>query len=88
MSQNEKLFRGLLCGAKDNDFRFQDLQKILKHLEFSLRVRGDHFIYAKEGIAEIINLQPTAANKAKPYQVAQVRAIVNKYNLGGNSIEI
>jgi hypothetical protein len=45
------------------------------------RVRGDHHILWKEGIAEIVNLQPKGS-KAKPYQVKQVRGILTRHQLG------
>lgn len=83
MGQIEKLFFKILSGANDRSIRFSELQKILETLEFDCRIRGDHFIYTKEEIEEIINIQPDG-NKAKPYQVKQVRNIILKYNLGGN----
>ena len=46
------------------------------------RCRGSHHIFRKEGISEKINLQQDG-NKAKPYQVKQVRKIILKYKLGG-----
>lgn len=49
---------------------------------FEERIRGDHHIFSKDGIEEIINLQPKGA-KAKPYQVKQVRNIILKYKPGG-----
>ena len=49
---------------------------------FRERIRGDHFIYTKEGIIEKINIQPNGTG-AKPYQVKQVRNIILKYGLGG-----
>ncbi|MEA2237561.1 MAG: hypothetical protein QOC81_2285 [Thermoanaerobaculia bacterium] len=48
-----------------------------------MRIRGSHHIFSKEGLAEILNLQPRGAN-AKPYQVKQVRAILMKYHLIGD----
>jgi len=45
-------------------------------------MKGSHHIYYKEGIVEIINIQPKG-NKAKDYQVKQVRNIILKYKLGG-----
>ena len=39
-------------------------------------------IFRKEGIVEKISLQRDG-NKAKPYQVKQVRNIIVKYKLGG-----
>lgn len=55
----------------------------MEWLGFVCRVKGDHFIYTMDGIDEIINIQPKA-NKAKPYQVKQVRELILKYHLGGD----
>ncbi len=53
---------------------------------FSERIRGDHHIYFKDGVEEILNLQPMGA-LAKPYQVKQVRGIILKYKLAHESDE-
>ena len=82
MSQTEKLLFDVMCGFKDSNIYFADLRKLLEIYGFSCRIKGDHFIYTKAGIAEIINLQPLG-NKAKPYQVKQVRNLFIKYQLGG-----
>lgn len=82
MSQTEKLLFDVMCGFKDSNIYFTDLRKLLEIYGFSCRIKGDHFIYTKDGIAEIINLQPLG-NKAKPYQVKQVRNLFIKYQLGG-----
>ena len=42
--------------------------------------QADHFIYWKDGIPEIINIQPNR-DKAKAYQVRQIRAVILKYHL-------
>jgi len=44
------------------------------------RVRGNHHIFRKAGIIEKINLQRDN-DKAKVYQVKQVRNLILKYNL-------
>ena len=82
MSQYEKLLFAVLSGTRDKNILFSDLQAVLEHLGFVCRVRGDHFIYTKDEVEEIINLQPNG-NKAKPYQVKQVRNIILAYRLGG-----
>jgi len=82
MGKDEKLLFQVLCGTRDANIAFSDLQNILENIGFSCRIKGDHFIYAKEGIDEIINIQPDG-NRAKPYQVKQVRNIIIKYRLGG-----
>jgi hypothetical protein len=71
-----------MSGTADKNFLFSDLQMILGRLGFQCRIKGDHFIYTKDGIEEIINIQPVG-NKAKAYQVKQVRQVILKYHLGG-----
>lgn len=83
MSQYDKIMISILSGTKDSNITFTDLQKILTMLGFVVRIKGDHFIYTKDGIEEIINIQPKG-NKAKPYQVKQVRNIILKYKMGGD----
>ena len=87
MGQHEKLLIRILSGTSDSNIMFADLQKTLKRLGFSCRIKGDHFIYTKVDVEEIINLQPVN-NKAKAYQVKQVRGIILKYQMGGVINEI
>lgn len=83
MSQKEKLLLKILSGTQDTSIQFSELQKLLEMIGFSVRIKGDHFIYTKSDIEEIINIQPKG-NKAKPYQVKQIRNIILKYKLGGD----
>ncbi len=76
----EKMIYSIMCGTQDKNIKFSDLQKVLDILGFHCRTRGDHFIYWKEGVDEIINIQPEG-NKAKAYQVKQVRNIILKYRM-------
>jgi len=55
--------------------------QLLISLGFDSRIRGSHHIFSKEGVEEILNLQPKRG-KAKPYQVKQVREVILKYQLG------
>jgi len=81
MSKFEKLIIKLLSGNADNNFEFDDLRNILLKFGFTERTTGgSHRIFYKQGIEEIINLQPKNG-KAKPYQVKQVRTIILKYKL-------
>lgn len=73
-----------LSGRSDANLAFGDVIALLLALGFEERVRGDHHILWKEGVMEIINLQPKGS-KAKPYQVKQVRSILTKYRLGFGS---
>ena len=76
----EKTLEKVLSGQSGNNINFSDLKNLMISLGFKERIRGDHFIYTKENIYEIINLQPLN-NKSKPYQVKQVRNIILKYKL-------
>lgn len=77
-----KFLLKILSGASDANIRFEDLCDFLKATGFEERVRGSHHIFRKEGITEKINLQRDK-DKAKPYQVKQVRNVILKYKLGG-----
>ena len=80
MTQHEKLFARILGGQADADIRFDDLCGILTTLGFTMRVKGDHHIFFKDGIDEILNLQPRRS-KSKSYQVKQVRNVILRYRL-------
>ncbi|MGI6182091.1 MAG: type II toxin-antitoxin system HicA family toxin [Agathobaculum sp.] len=82
MSRFEKLLYSILSGIQDKNIAFDDLCKILDRFGFVCRVKGDHFIYTKDGIEEIINIQPKG-KMAKSYQVKQVRDLIVKYRMGG-----
>lgn len=80
MATIQKVMQSIMSGTQDRNIKFIDLQKILYALGFECRIRGDHFIYSKDGIDEIINIQPDG-NKAKAYQVKQIRNIILKYRM-------
>lgn len=83
MSKFDKLLQKILSGSSDRNIDFQDLRNLLLKFNFSERIKGSHHIYFKGGIDEIINLQPIG-NKAKAYQVKQVREVIIKYKLISN----
>lgn len=80
MGKFSKTLDRILRGTSDANVRFEDLCALLSHLGFIERIRGDHHIFTRDGVAEILNLQPRGG-KAKPYQVKQVRAVVTAYQL-------
>ena len=82
MGKQEKIMLAVLCGTNDSNIKFSDIRYLLDGLGFQESIKGDHHIYTKDGVAEIINLQPIG-NSAKAYQVKQVRNIILKYGLGG-----
>jgi len=78
---DKKRLNRVLSGLADKNIRFQNLTRLLNDFGFSVRIKGDHHIFYKEGVEEIINLQPLGDGRAKPYQVRQVRGIIYKYKL-------
>lgn len=82
MSTYKKLLGDILRGNSDANISFSQMCHLLKRPGFEERIRGDHHIFTKEGVVEIVNLQPKGS-KAKPYQVKQVRHAIVKYKLGG-----
>jgi len=76
----------VLRGASDANISFADLCALLGHLGFDERVRGSHHIFTKQDVREILNLQPRGS-KAKPYQVKQVRQVIVRYKMAGESDE-
>ncbi|MDJ0650028.1 MAG: type II toxin-antitoxin system HicA family toxin [Xenococcaceae cyanobacterium MO_188.B19] len=85
MGKYEKLLQKILTGTSDNNINFSELRQLLKKLEFAERVKGDHYIFTRDNVEEIINIQPKSG-KAKSYQVKQIRNLIVKYRLGDSDV--
>lgn len=81
MSKVGKIEIQILSGKSDANIDFADLCRLLSKLGFDERIKSSHHIFTKDGIEEIINIQPVGS-KAKAYQVKQVRNLILKYKLG------
>ena len=82
MGKFEKIIYKLLSGSSDTNFTFEELRTLLVSLYFEERkTSGSHRIFTKKGVVGIINLQRDKNNKAKPYQVKQVRDFLVKNKL-------
>jgi predicted RNA binding protein YcfA (HicA-like mRNA interferase family) len=80
MSRAQKTLDQILRGTSDANISFTEMVSLLVRLGFQQRVRGSHHIFTRQGVEEILNLQPRGA-KCKPYQVKQVRSVIIKYKL-------
>ena len=81
MGRSERMFGSGSCeDSLMRTFRFETCVDSLEGLGFSQRIRGDHHIFTRAGVDEILNLQPRSG-KAKVFQVKQVRAVILKYRL-------
>ena len=41
----DKILIAVMCGTRDKNIPFSDLQKLLVVLGFQCRIKGDHYIY-------------------------------------------
>jgi hypothetical protein len=80
MGKYEKLYEHIMMRRSDANVPFDALCVLLKRLGFDERIKGDHHIFTKEDVEEILNLQPKEG-KGKPYQVKQVRDVILKYQI-------
>ena len=79
MSKARKTLTDILSGRSDANIPFTDLCHLLERAGFTRKPgKGSHTLFHKDGVEEIINLQPLG-NKAKAYQVKQVRNVILKY---------
>lgn len=81
MARYGKALQRLLSGTADQTVRYDELCTILGRLGFAERQRGSHRIFWRDGVAEILNLQPRPDGTAKPYQVRQVREVILRNRL-------
>jgi len=81
MGKHDKLLWRILSGKSDANIKFADLCSLLLDLGFAERTQGSHHIFSRPGVEELVNLQRDG-NKAKAYQVRQVRKVIAKYGLG------
>jgi predicted RNA binding protein YcfA (HicA-like mRNA interferase family) len=80
MASTQKIVDQVLRGDADANISFSAMVRLLKRLGFDERIRGSHHIFNREGVVEILNLQPKG-NKCKPYQVKQVRNVIINHGL-------
>lgn len=86
MAKPDRVLEAVLRGTSDANVGFSDLCSLLLRLGFDERIRGDHHIFTRDGVEEILNVQPKGS-KAKPYQVKQVRSVILQYRLAGGDDE-
>jgi hypothetical protein len=62
----------ILRGGADANIHFSGIVQLLKRLGFQERIKGSHHIFFRDGVAEILNLQPYSG-KCKPYRQRSIR---------------
>ena len=81
MGRHEKVLQQVLDGRSDANISFADVCHLMTRLGFAMRISGSHHVFRMAGVEERLNLQ-SDGNKAKPYQVRQVRSVILKYRMG------
>jgi len=71
VAKHDKVLARVLSGVADANVTFADLRLLLGSLNFEERIRGGHHIFTRNGVIEIVNIQPKGS-MAKAYQVKQV----------------
>ena len=62
--------------------RFQEIRRLAEQPGVTKRGgKGSHIVYEKDGVDEILTFQDRKG-MAKPYQVKQLLAVIEKYQLG------
>ncbi|MBX3064763.1 MAG: type II toxin-antitoxin system HicA family toxin [Anaerolineae bacterium] len=80
MSKKRKLLNRVLSGSKN--IRFGDLVTLLEAFGFTLdRISGSHHIYEHPEVSQSVSIQPDKNGQAKPYQVRQFLALVERHRL-------
>ncbi|MDR2733604.1 MAG: type II toxin-antitoxin system HicA family toxin [Spirochaetota bacterium] len=75
----QKLLQQILSNQKN--VKYNDFVTILEAYGFYLaRTEGSHTIFRNDSVKEIMNIQ-NVHGEAKPYQVRQFFALIEKYNL-------
>ena len=81
VNKAEKLKAKLLAGQGYHNFAFGDLVAVLELVGFAhVRTNGSHRFFTHPKIPEPVNIQPRGG-KCKPYQLKQVRDIINEHHL-------
>lgn len=82
MGRHEKLLAQIFGARADANVDFDALRALLRHLGFEERTRGSHHVFRRAGVEALLNLQRDG-DKAKVYQVRQVRAVLVQHGLIG-----
>jgi len=78
---NEKVYESVISGKADNNIKYTDFQNLIIDLGFGfMRQKGSHTMYYNPKVNEFMNIQQDG-NKAKDYQIKQLRDIIIAHDL-------
>ena len=82
VGEQDRLLLRIFGGTSDATILFDGRCHLRQRLGFAERLRGSHHLVTKEGLEDILNLQPQGRH-AQPDQVKHVRRVILTYHLGG-----
>jgi predicted RNA binding protein YcfA (HicA-like mRNA interferase family) len=75
-----KVLVKVLSGSKN--VRFGDFVTLLEAFGFELkRIKGSHHIFKHPDVPELLSVQPSGKQQAKPYQMRQFLKMIEEHNL-------
>ena len=78
---DKNVYDAVKSGKSDNNIGYSDFQKLIVDLGFVFkRQKGSHTMYYSSANNEFMNIQKDG-NKAKAYQVEQLRGIIMRHGL-------
>ena len=80
MASKRKLFLKALNNPRG--LRFEEFTALVEAFGFAFkRQEGSHRMYFRDGVPELVNIQPTKVGKAKDYQVERFLKLVERHGL-------
>jgi predicted RNA binding protein YcfA (HicA-like mRNA interferase family) len=80
MVKKRKLLLKIFSGSKN--IRFDEFTALLGAFGFELkRISGSHHVYKHPSSPDLLSVQPTSNQQAKPYQLRQFLKLIEEYNL-------
>lgn len=81
MGKRRKFIDKILSGQSDTNIPFDRTRNLLLYLGFQETIKGtSHYKFRRNDIEELISLQEKEG-KCKPYQVEQLREVLEEYNI-------
>ena len=81
-NKTRKIYEKVISGKSDGNIRFSDFYNLILNLgfEFDRQHGTSHMVFYHPIIKEHLNIQ-RKKDKAKSYQVQQLRELIKEYNL-------
>ena len=76
-----KIYNKVLSARSDHDIKFSDFYNLMLELGFTIRNSGSSHFNCNHSCGAFMSIQPTHDNKAKGYQVKDLRNYIKQFGL-------